>query len=197
MAAAPVTANQAAVAGVEPTQDLLAKLYQDLSPSVVNIQVTISRPAQSASPNLPFPFPFPFGNSPFGQGNGQDVPQQQAHAEGSGFVYDTDGHIVTNNHVVAEADPDNIVVNFADGEWAMAKLVARDPQADLAVLQVTPPSDMTLTPIKLAAADSLRVGYTVVAIGSPFGLDETMTTGIVSALGRSIPTSSADGTPSY
>ncbi|MCB0108878.1 MAG: trypsin-like peptidase domain-containing protein [Caldilineaceae bacterium] len=200
VAAAPVTAQQQDVAGIAPSQETLAKLYDELSPSVVNIQVTINTPQQDLSQGFPFPFPFPFGNAPFGQdnGQGQQAPQQQAHAEGTGFVYDTSGHIVTNNHVVAEADPENIIVNFANGEWSMAKLVARDPQADLAVLSVTPPSDMTLQPLTLAPADSLRVGYTVVAIGSPFGLDETMTTGIVSALGRSMPTSdSATGTPTY
>jgi S1-C subfamily serine protease len=198
--AAPVTADQQRVAAMTPTQEALAKLYDEAAPSVVNIQVTLNgQGAQTApSPNFPFPFPFPFGGSPFDQGNGQGQPEQQARAEGSGFIYDTAGHIVTNNHVIAEADPDNILVYFANGEWAMARLVARDPQADLAVLQVKAPSDMTLTPLKLAPADSLRVGYSVVAIGSPFGLNETMTVGVVSALGRSMPTSdTADGTPSY
>lgn len=194
---APVTDDQKSVATIMPEQELLSALYDQASPSVVNIQVTMAASQQlGPSQESPFPFPFPF---PFGQGNGQQPPEAQpARAEGSGFVYDTDGHIVTNNHVVAEADPDNIIVNFANGEWAKAKLIARDPAADLAVLQVTPPSNLTLTPLKLAPKDSLRVGYTVVAIGSPFGLDETMTTGVVSALGRSMPTNeSADGTPTY
>lgn len=195
---APVTAEQQSVAAIAPTQEVLSALYDQASASVVNIQVTISSPLQQEAPfqGSPFPFPFPF---PFGQGNGPDQPQQAqpARAEGSGFVYDTDGHIVTNNHVVAEADPDNIVVNFANGEWAMAKLVARDPQADLAVLQVTPPANMQLTPLKLAAPGSLRVGYYVAAIGSPFGLDETMTTGVISALGRSMPTDMNGTGPSY
>lgn len=185
----PVTAEQKSVAAIMPEQEVLSALYDQASPSVVNIQVTISSALQQAAPSQesPFSFPFPF---PFGQNNGQDQPQQAqpAQAEGSGFVYDSAGHIVTNNHVVAEADPDNIVVNFANGEWAMAKLIARDPQADLAVLQVTPPANVQLTPLKLATPDSLRVGYYVAAIGSPFGLDETMTTGVVSALGRSMPT---------
>ena len=183
----PVTAEQKSVAAVMPAQEVLSALYDQASASVVNIQVTISAALQQEAPSQDSPFSFPF---PFGQNNGQNQPQQAqpAQAEGSGFVYDTEGHIVTNNHVVAEADPDNIVVNFANGEWAMAKLVARDPQADLAVLQVTPPANMQLTPLKLAAPDSLRVGYYVAAIGSPFGLDETMTTGVVSALGRSMPT---------
>jgi len=190
VAPAAVTAVQQELAAIAPSQDTLAQLYDALSPSVVNIQVTIQETQQNSLQQFPFP-------SPFGQGNGDQAPQQ-AQAEGSGFVYDNDGHIVTNNHVVAEADPEGIVVNFSNGEWAMAKLIATDPQADLALLQVTPPSDMTLTPLTMATADSLRVGYTVVAIGSPFGLDETMTTGIVSALGRSMPTNeSGTGTPTY
>ena len=195
----PVTDAQKGVMAILPEQAVLAALYDQASPSVVNIQVTVAASALQTAPSQesPFPFPFPF---PFGQGNGQDQPQQTqpARAEGSGFVYDTDGHIVTNNHVVADADPDNLIVNFANGEWAKAQLIARDPAADLAVLQVTPPANLTLTPLKLASADSLRVGYYVTAIGSPFGLDETMTMGVVSALGRSMPTNeSADGTPTY
>lgn len=184
---APVTVAQQQVAAITPEQEVLSTLYDQASPSVVNIQVTMQALGPQETPSQGFPFPFPF---PFGQGNRQDQPQQSqpTQAEGSGFVYDTEGHIVTNNHVVDGADPDNIVVNFANGEWAMAKLIARDPQADLAVLQVTPPANLTLTPLKLAAADSLRVGYYVAAIGSPFGLDETMTLGVVSALGRSMPT---------
>lgn len=195
---APITSDQKSVAAIMPEQELLAALYDQASPSVVNIQVTLTAATQQLGPSQesPFPFPFPF---PFGQGNGQQPQEAQpARAEGSGFVYDADGHIVTNNHVVAEADPDNIIVNFANGEWAKANLIARDPAADLAVLQVTPPSNMTLTPLKLAPQDSLRVGYSVVAIGSPFGLDETMTTGVVSALGRSMPTNeSGNGAPTY
>ena len=190
---APVTAEQQSVAAIMPSQEILSSLYDQASPSVVNIQVTVNAVAQQANPFGGSPFPF-------GQGNGQAQPEQAqpAQAEGSGFVYDSEGHIVTNNHVVAEADPDNIVVNFSNGEWAMAKLIARDPQADLAVLQVTPPANMTLTPLKLAATDGLRVGYYVTAIGSPFGLDETFTFGVVSALGRSMPTNEdASSGPSY
>ncbi|MEZ4712427.1 MAG: trypsin-like peptidase domain-containing protein [Caldilineaceae bacterium] len=193
-----VTAEQRRVAAFSPDQETLAQLYDTASPSVVNIQVTVAQQASSQNQN-PFgnlPFPFPFGNSPFGQNGPQQ--QQPMHGEGSGFVYDAEGHIVTNNHVVADADPDNIIVNFADGHWAKATLVATDPQADLAVLKVTAPAGMTLTPLPLAPADSVRVGYYVAAIGSPFGLDETMTLGVVSALDRTTPTGNLnDGQPHY
>ncbi|MCB0081581.1 MAG: trypsin-like peptidase domain-containing protein, partial [Caldilineaceae bacterium] len=191
---AAVTDAQRSVAAFSPDQETLSQLYDAAAPSVVNIQVTVTQQATSQSQNPFGNLPFPFGNSPFGQ-NGTQQPVQ---GEGSGFVYDTAGHIVTNNHVVADADPDNIIVNFSNGHWAKAELVATDPQADLAVLKVTPPEGMTLTPLTLAQTDSLRVGYYVAAIGSPFGLDETMTLGVVSALNRSTPTGNLnDGQPHY
>lgn len=191
---AAVTDAQRSVAAFSPDQETLSQLYDAAAPSVVNIQVTVMQQATSQSQNPFGNLPFPFGNSPFGQ-NGTQQPVQ---GEGSGFVYDTAGHIVTNNHVVADADPDNIIVNFSNGHWAKAELVATDPQADLAVLKVTPPEGMTLTPLTLAQTDSLRVGYYVAAIGSPFGLDETMTLGVVSALDRSTPTGNLnDGQPHY
>ncbi len=177
-----VTTDQQNVAAVMPTQDVLSKLYDQVAPSVVNIQVTIPAQAQ-ASPNSQIPgFPFGF---PFGQPGTPSSPAPQQ-AEGSGFVYDNQGHIVTNNHVVENAD--SITVYYANGMWSKATVVARDAQADLAVIKVTPPNGVTLTPLSLAPADSLRVGYYVAALGSPFGLNETMTFGVVSALGRSFPT---------
>jgi 2-alkenal reductase len=80
-----------------------------------------------------------------------------------------------------------MTVYFSNGMWADAELVATDPSADLAVIKVTPPEGVQWTPLNLATAYGLRVGYTVVALGSPFGLVETMTSGVVSALGRSVP----------
>jgi len=113
-------------------------------------------------------------------------------AEGSGFVYDSEGHIVTNYHVVADAR--DIQVIFADGTNVEAKLVGTDPGSDLAVIKVEP-SAVDLTPIAVGDSDGLRVGNEVVAIGNPFGLDGTMTTGIVSGLGRSLASqaTTADG----
>lgn len=175
---APASAAQEAIVGIMPTQEVLSKLYDQIAPSVVNIQVTVNEPV-SVSPQLPIPgFPFELPGD-------QGAPQPQQ-GEGSGFIYDNDGHIVTNNHVVENAS--QIVVYFSNGMWANAELVATDPQADLAVIKVTPPKGLTWQPLTLAAEDSIRVGYYVAALGSPFGLNETMTTGIVSALGRSFPT---------
>jgi putative serine protease PepD len=116
--------------------------------------------------------------SPFpGQGS------QSSQAQGSGFVYDADGHIVTNEHVVDGAT--SVTVKFANGQKLTAQVVGTDPSTDLAVLKVSSlPSGVT--PLTLGSSSSLEVGDGVVAIGSPFGLTESVTTGIVSALGREI-----------
>lgn len=108
--------------------------------------------------------------------------------EGSGFVYDTQGHIVTNNHVVEGAQ--QIVVTFADDTQAAATVVGTDVQSDLAVIRVDVPAN-ELIPVTLGDSEALRVGQTVIAIGNPFGLEGTMTTGIVSALGRQLPAGSS------
>ena len=100
---------------------------------------------------------------------------------GSGFVWDTEGHIVTNNHVVESAR--RIVVTFADDTTVEAELVGADTDSDLAVIKVDVPASR-LHPVELGDSDALRVGQRAIAIGNPFGLEQTMTTGIVSALGR-------------
>jgi len=102
-------------------------------------------------------------------------------AEGSGFVYDDQGHIVTNQHVVGNGG--KITVKFWNGDTYDATLVATDPSTDLAVIKVDAPSSV-LHPLTLGDSDAVQVGDTVVAIGSPFGLAGTLTSGIVSALGR-------------
>jgi putative serine protease PepD len=104
-------------------------------------------------------------------------------ATGSGFVIDDQGHIVTNQHVVEGAQAAQI--EFADGTEETARVIGTDPSTDIAVLDIDRPAD-DLTPLPFAAAGSLEVGDPVIAIGSPFGLEGTLTTGIVSALGREI-----------
>ncbi len=124
-------------------------------------------------------------NSPGGSGTG------------SGFVIDLKGHIVTNNHVVAGAD--TVEVSFADGTTVPAKVTGRDPYADLAVIQVDMPADK-LTPVELGDSNGLLPGQTVIAIGNPFGLAGTMTKGIISAIGRTLPETgdqSTTGTGSF
>ncbi len=100
---------------------------------------------------------------------------------GSGFVLDTDGHIVTNNHVVEGAR--QILVRFADDTTVEAELVGADADSDLAVIQVDVPADL-LKPVQLGDSSELRVGQRAIAVGNPFGFEQTMTTGIISALGR-------------
>jgi putative serine protease PepD len=113
-------------------------------------------------------------DSPFGG-------TQRQQAQGSGFVYDTAGHIVTNEHVVDGAD--SISVRFWNGATYRATVVGSDPSTDVAVLKVDAPASV-LHPLTLGDSDSLQVGQAVVAIGSPFGLEETVTSGIISALHR-------------
>jgi S1-C subfamily serine protease len=114
-----------------------------------------------------------------GQGGGRA-------ASGSGFVVDTAGHIVTNDHVVENAD--KFTVRFGEkGDPIPAKLVGKDPSSDLAVLSIDPKQESSeVKPLQLASSSSLRPGDAAIAIGSPFGLSGTVTTGIVSALGREI-----------
>ena len=117
-------------------------------------------------------------NSPFGGGGGGT-----AQAQGSGWVYDSDGHIVTNDHVVDGAK--SISVRFWNGKTYSASVVGTDQSTDLAVIKVDAPSS-ELHPLQVGDSSALQVGDGVVAIGSPFGLEGTVTSGIVSALHRAI-----------
>ena len=110
----------------------------------------------------------------------QPVPQE---GSGSGFVIDRQGHIVTNYHVIEGAD--ELLVNLAGGQEYEAELVGSDPANDLAVIRIDAGADLP-EPMVLADSDDLRVGQFVVAIGNPFGLEQTLTTGVISALGRII-----------
>src|ERR1051325_5001564 len=162
-------------------QGTLEQIYKAVSPSVVNIQVVISADTSNSGSNQ---FPgFPFFNSPNGQGQGQQPQQQLQSALGSGFVWDQQGHIVTNNHVVGSAS--KIEVTFSDGTTIPATLVGADPDSDLAVIKVDVPASQ-LHPVQLADSNSITVGQLAIAIGNPFGLEGTMTTGIISAVGRDL-----------
>jgi putative serine protease PepD len=135
----------------------VSDIYQRTQKGVVEITVTTS---QSANP---------FGG------------QQTQQAQGSGFVYDTNGRIITNQHVVEGAT--SISVRFWNGKTYKAEVVGSDPSTDLAVIKVDAPASV-LTPLTLADSNAVAVGDNVVAIGSPFGLENTVTSGIVSALHR-------------
>lgn len=174
----------------------LAPMLEKVMPSVVSINVEGSTIVNT--PRMPRSFqqffdddsPFcqdgsPFQNSPFclGGGNGGNGSQQQKFmALGSGVIINAaKGYVVTNNHVVDNANV--IKVQLSDGRKFDAKVVGKDPRSDIALIQIQNPKN--LTAIKLADSDALRVGDYTVAIGNPFGLGETVTSGIVSALGRS------------
>ena len=117
-------------------------------------------------------------------------------ALGSGFLYDKDGHIITNNHVVTfNQGNNNYLVTFSNGNSYQAKLIGHDPYSDLAVLKLSDPIDIVLSPIPLGNSSSLRVGDTVAAIGNPFGLSGSLTVGVVSGLGRLLPTSDGSNSP--
>jgi S1-C subfamily serine protease len=117
--------------------------------------------------------------------NGNPLQSQSARL-GSGFVYDKQGCIITNNHVIDGANTAD--VTFVDGNTYRAKVIAKDPSSDIAVLQITDSfSPENLVPLLIVNSSSLQVGQQVIAIGNPFGLSDTMTTGIVSQMGRLIP----------
>jgi len=156
------------------------EIYTKVIPSVVNVSVVQTVPTQSFQlpdlPDLPF-----LPNTPFGE---KEQPQERKSSSlGSGFVWDKDGHIVTNNHVVENAD--TITVTFYDGSSVKAELVGTDPDSDLAVIKVDVAKEK-LQPIQIADSTKVNVGDIAIAIGNPFGLEGSMTTGIVSALGRSL-----------
>jgi putative serine protease PepD len=143
------------------------QIFKQTGPGVVDIQVNATSSSSGAG-------------GFFGFGGGQS---QQTQAEGSGFVLDKSGNIITAEHVVAGAQ--SIKVTFSDGHSASATLVGTDTGEDVAVIHVNAPSS-ELHPLTLGDSSTLQVGDGVVAIGSPFGLPGTVTAGIVSALGRAI-----------
>lgn len=145
-------------------QDALETIYAGVNPSVVSIRVT-----QQSSGGMILPF-------------SEDLPLPSEEGAGSGFVWDTEGHIVTNYHVIENAT--RIVVQFSDSTTAVAAVIGSDPDSDLAVLKVEAP-EAKLRPVRMAQAEA-RVGQLAVAIGNPFGLGNTMTVGFVSAIGRSL-----------
>jgi S1-C subfamily serine protease len=172
-------------------ESALEAIYAQVNPSVVSIRVVQKQDGSGLNPHSQNS---PFSNIPglpnlFGapdQNNNQPSVPQFSQALGSGFVWNADGYIVTNNHVVSGAD--KIEVKFADGTTLPASLVGADPDSDLAVVKVDNPG-FTLTPITVSDSTMVKVGQVAVAIGNPFGLENTMTTGIVSALGRTLPAS--------
>ncbi len=200
MAFAPVSLFAAETASSSSQQlPSLAPMLEKVMPSVVSISVEGSTAVKN--PRMPQQFqqffgdnsPFcqdgsPFQGSPLCQGEGTNggapgnAAKQPFRALGSGVIINAEkGYVVTNNHVVDNAT--KIQVQLSDGRHYDAKIIGKDPQSDIALIQLQDAKN--LTAIKIADSDSLRVGDYTVAIGNPYGLGETVTSGIVSALGRS------------
>lgn len=172
---APSAAPSASTEGVAALQGILESIYTRVNPSVVNLHV-VSKPS---TPDIQIP------NIPGFNFNTPNTPEAQPQAAlGSGFIWDTEGHIVTNNHVVDGAE--KVTVTFSDGLVREATVVGADPDSDLAVVKLTSIPDK-LSPVTIADSTQVRVGQLAIAIGNPFGLEGTMTVGIISALGRSLP----------
>ncbi len=183
---APVGADAAFPGLGSKTPASFADLADSVKHSVVNISTT---KVIKGAPLQPFGGP----NSPFGRFFGDDFfnhffgnrPQgeMKTHALGSGFVISGDGFILTNNHVVKKAD--EIKVKLDSGTEYDAKIIGVDPKTDLALIKVKPDKNFP-KPVKLGESDAIRVGDWVMAVGNPFGLGQTVTTGIISAKGRII-----------
>jgi len=162
------------------------ELAEKVRPGVVNLQV-VKRIKNAAFGSRSFS-ENPFGeNNPFGDffgpfSGGDSAPAPTQRGVGSGFVINKQGYILTNNHVVEDAD--QIKVKLANGKEYDGKVVGRDPKTDLALVKIDGASD--LHPLAMGNSDELQVGSWVVAVGSPFGLEQTVTAGIVSAKGRVI-----------
>jgi 2-alkenal reductase len=162
-------------------------VYQNTVPSVVNIRVT----RQIDQEMLERFGITPPDSEPEPEEDPEAVPEDEPelppeffnYGGGSGFVWDTDGHIVTNYHVVAGAT--DVEVIFSDDTIAKAEVLGSDPDADLAVIKVDLPAS-ELTPVTLGDSDTIQVGQLSIAIGNPFGQEFTMTSGIVSGVGRTI-----------
>ena len=161
--------------GIDYETAVLMNIYAQVNPSVVNVQI------------------FQKNSSLHNGGlSGMEKDDLLEVGSGSGFVWDTDGHIVTNHHVVEGAD--EVHVKFSDGTTSIAEVVGVDIDSDLAVVKIDP-TGYNLQAVKRGDIDQVRVGMRVAAIGNPFGFEGTLTSGIVSAIGRTIPSRSRYSIP--
>ncbi len=170
-----------------------ANIVEQVRPTVVSIEVTR---AVSAIPTEMEEVPYKefferffdegmkrrFKYDPRGDGERHSPMPNYTRAAGSGIIVDAAGHIVTNNHVVEDAS--EILVTLDGGETYGAKLIGRDPKTDLALIKINADEDLSVA--RFGDSDEVRVGDWVIAVGNPFGLDNTVTMGIVSSRGRSI-----------
>jgi serine protease Do len=165
---------------VRPVAELsqaFISIAESVTPAVVAIETERAPRREEARPRGEdaFPFPFPF---PEGQGPGERAPRASS---GSGFIISPDGHIITNNHVVADAD--QITVVLSDNRQLRARLIGRDPLTDIAVIRI---EGSGFPAVRMGRSDGVRIGEWVLAIGNPLDLGTTVTSGIVSAQGRTL-----------
>ncbi|MCL4517522.1 MAG: trypsin-like peptidase domain-containing protein [Firmicutes bacterium] len=181
--------GQVAARAITPENpNAVADVAEQVAPAVVKIETTYPRRAN--------PHDNPFFNDPFfRQFFGDMIPQDEGAQVGlgSGFIFNKDGYILTNQHVVGGADKIKVTIKGFDKPFE-AKLVGSDRSLDLAVLRIEAPRDKSLPTVELGDSDKLRQGEWVIAIGDPYGLDWTVTAGVVSAKGRPV-TVSDEGSP--
>ena len=153
---------------------------RDVTPrgSLASFEQTANDVFTSAAPSVVYVFTERRGRSVFGSG-------QRQQGTGSGFIWDAAGHVITNHHVIENAD--RVFVRFDSGATAPATIIGSSPDHDLAVLKVSGLS-FGLTPIPVGRSSNLKIGQAVFAIGNPFGLTRSLSTGVVSAVGRRLPT---------
>ncbi|MDP6787018.1 MAG: Do family serine endopeptidase [Rhodospirillales bacterium] len=179
-----VMASASSPARAKPAPDSFADLAQRLLPAVVN--VSTSQAAKEGSgpqlPQLPPGSPFEDFFKEFFERNQPQQRRRPSRSLGSGFIVDSSGYVVTNNHVIEGAD--EITVVLQDDTRIPAEVVGRDPKTDLAVLKIKPTT--RLQSVSFGDSDASRVGDWIIAIGNPFGLGGTVTAGIISARGRNI-----------
>ena len=181
------SAQETGLENLRETGKAFRSVAKQVSPAVVFIQVEKEVEPQDMRKN-------PFGNSPFDdeffrrffgqppqQRNPHQAPKHRSMGQGSGFIISADGYIMTNNHVVGDAD--KVTVQLLDGREYDAKIIGTDPPTDVALIKIE--ADEKLPALKLGDSDKLEVGDWVLAFGNPFGLSHTLTAGIVSAKGRS------------
>ena len=178
----PSTTEIDADAIVAAYERVIGDVHDDVLPSVVSVFVLNRVEISSSIPGFTSP-------SPFGQRSPPNGGSQQEffyrNGQGSGFVWDDAGHIVTNRHVVIDAE--RITVVFSDGSDAEAEVIGWDEDSDLAVLKIERDAEL-LKPVTLGDSNGIRVGQLAITIGNPFGQEFSTTTGIISAIGRSIRT---------
>ena len=203
----PAFADETKTEAINEAKASFADLYEQINPSVVYVYVAQKAEGNTTSYQID---EFDFGDI-FGpqfeeffrqfdqEDNGrnsqpQEEEPQLTYGSGTGFVWDEEGHIVTNNHVVENAV--EITITYSDGIVRDAKVIGTDPDSDLAVLEVENPKE-GLTPVRMGDSSALKPGELAAAIGNPLGQTGTMTQGIISALGRSYAVGENDGNGNY